>query len=106
MTGSGRLEIYQRGGDSLWGYGDFALHYVRDREKREVDFLITENNMPYALVEAKLKGEGIDPNLIYFHDWLKPAYSVQVVRAPRKNKGLFVSRGVIHIPAAHFLSFI
>jgi len=25
-----------------WGYGEFDLHYVRDREKREVDFLLTE----------------------------------------------------------------
>ena len=89
-----------------WGYGDFALHYVRDREKREVDFLITENQKPYALVEAKLTGEEIDPNLKYFHDRLKPVYSVQVVRAPHKNKGLFASGGVFRIPAAHFLSFI
>jgi predicted AAA+ superfamily ATPase len=89
-----------------WGYGDFALHYVRDREKREVDFLITENQKPYALVEAKLTGEEIDPNLKYFHDRLRPAYSVQVVRAPHKNKGLFASDGVFRIPATHFLSFI
>ena len=89
-----------------WGYGDFALHYVRDREKREVDFLITENRKPYTLVEAKLTEEGIDPNLKYFHDRLKPEYSVQVVRAPRKNKALFESGGVFSIPAAHFLSFI
>lgn len=89
-----------------WGYGDFALHYVRDREKREVDFLIAENQKPYALVEAKLRGEEVDPNLNYFHDRLKPAYSVQVVRAPQKSKGLFASRGVIHVPAAHFLSLI
>jgi hypothetical protein len=57
-------------------------------------------------VEAKLTGEEIDPNLKYFHDRLKPAYSVQVVRAPHKNKGLFASGGVFRIPAAHFLSFI
>ena len=89
-----------------WGYGDFVLHYVRDREKREVDFLITENQKPYALVEAKLTGEGIDPNLKYFHDRLKPAYSVQVVRTPQKHKGLFASGGIFSIPAYHFLAFI
>jgi hypothetical protein len=89
-----------------WGYGDFALHYVRDREKREVDFLITENRKPYTLVEAKLTEAGIDPNLKYFHDRLKPTYSVQVVRSPRKNKSLFASDGVFSIPAAHFLSYI
>lgn len=89
-----------------WGYGDFALHYVRDREKREVDFLITENRRPYTLVEAKLTEDGTDRNLKYFQDRLKPAYSVQVVRTPRKNKERFASSGVLSIPAAHFLSFI
>ncbi len=89
-----------------WGYGDFALHYIRDREKREVDFLITENKKPWALLEAKLMGEGVDPNLKYFHDRLKPAYSVQLVRSPKKNKGLFTSGGIFSVPADHFLSFI
>lgn len=89
-----------------WGYGDFALHYVRDREKREVDFLITESRTPHALVEAKLTAESIDPNLRYFHDRLKPAYSIQVVRMPQKAKSLFESGGIFSIPAAHFLSFI
>jgi hypothetical protein len=89
-----------------WGYGDFALHYVRDREKREVDFLITENRRPHSLVEAKLTEDGIDPNLKYFHDRLQPSYSVQVVWTPRKNKGRFASGGVFSIPAAHFLSYI
>jgi len=57
-------------------------------------------------VEAKLTGEGIDPNLKYFHDRLKPAYSVQVVRTPQKHKGLFASGGIFSIPAYHFLAFI
>jgi hypothetical protein len=30
------------------------LHFIRDREKREVDFLITWNNVPWMLVECKL----------------------------------------------------
>jgi hypothetical protein len=89
-----------------WGYGDYGLHYVRDREKREVDFLITESRKPYALVEAKLTEDGIAPNLKYFHDRLKPAYSIQAVRTPRKTKSLFESGGIFSIPAAHFLSFI
>jgi len=89
-----------------WGYGDFALHYVRDRDKREVDFLISENQKPYCMIEAKLTGEEIDPSLRYFHDRFKPAYSVQVVRSPLKNKGLFASGWIFSIPAVHFLSFV
>jgi predicted AAA+ superfamily ATPase len=39
----------------LWndlGYGRFSLHFVRDKNKREVDFLIVEG-APFLLIEAK-----------------------------------------------------
>jgi uncharacterized protein len=46
------------------GHGIKAeLHYVRDLEKREVDFLVTWNKTPWMLVECKLSGEG-DPRPI------------------------------------------
>jgi len=41
----------------LWndlGYGRFSLHFIRDKDKREVDFLIAEEGAPFLLVEAKL----------------------------------------------------
>ena len=88
------------------GLGDFDLFYVRDREKREVDFLITERNKPYALVETKLAASNPDPNLKYFADRLKSKYSVQIVRNPEGFKGVFISSGVIVAPATHFLSLI
>lgn len=89
-----------------WGFGDFALYYVRDREKREVDFLITERRKPYPLAEAKLTARDTDPNLRYFADRLKPNYAVQVVRNPEGFKSVFSSAGVTLAPAVHFLSFI
>ncbi|MDO9210142.1 MAG: ATP-binding protein [Deltaproteobacteria bacterium] len=89
-----------------WGYGDFALYYVRDREKREVDFLITDRRKPHALVETKLTASDVDSTLRYFADRLKPKYAVQVVREPGKFKSIFTSKGVMFAPATHFLSFI
>ena len=41
----------------LWndlGYGRFSLHFVRDKNKREIDFLIVDEGTPFLLVEAKL----------------------------------------------------
>lgn len=35
------------------GYGDYGLWYLRDREGREVDFLITKNEKPLVAIEAK-----------------------------------------------------
>ncbi len=36
-----------------FGLGDFRLWYLRDREKREVDTLITRDNSPWLMVEIK-----------------------------------------------------
>jgi predicted AAA+ superfamily ATPase len=37
---------------SDFGLGEFKLWYVRDREKREVDALVTRNDEPWLMVEA------------------------------------------------------
>jgi len=42
------------------GRGEFGLHFVRDRQKNEVDFLIRKKKTPFFLVEAKL--EETDPS--------------------------------------------
>ena len=60
-------------GDSL------GLYYVRDKLKREVDFLITKDYQVEYLIEVKLKDNKVSKNLRYFHDLLKPANSIQLV---------------------------
>jgi predicted AAA+ superfamily ATPase len=62
------------------GYGDFALHYIRDKERREVDFVVTERRRPYLLLETKLSGDKPSPALSYFRDRLRPVHAVQLVR--------------------------
>lgn len=89
-----------------WGYGDFELFYVRDREKREVDFLITERRKPYALVEAKTSAADADPSLKYFAERLKPQHVVQVVREPQRFNRTFTSAGITMSPGVEFLSLI
>jgi len=86
-----------------WGYGDFELHYVRNKEKKETDFLVTERRKPYALIEAKLSTGAIDPSLVYFHERLKPRYGIQVVREgirPQRQGALWL------LPAHEFLAWI
>lgn len=42
---------------TLWndlGLGNFSLHFIKDKEKREVDFIIAGNGKPFLLIEAKL----------------------------------------------------
>lgn len=66
------LELYRA--VTLWtdsGYGDFSLHFVRDKEKREVDFLISLERTPFLLVETKLKHTSPSKNLIRFQKMLE-----------------------------------
>ncbi len=61
-------------------YGEFSLHYVRDKEKREVDFLILKDRKPYALIEVKTGDATVSPQLIHFAEMLKPQFVFQVVQ--------------------------
>jgi len=48
------------------GRGIFGLHYIRTKEGREVDFLISENGNPMLLIEAKCGNDKLSPNLQRF----------------------------------------
>lgn len=52
------------------GLGNFGLYYVRNKEKEEVDFLITERNVPRLLVEVKLSDDRISKSLLKFQSVL------------------------------------
>ncbi len=59
---------------STWndlGYGAFGLHFVRNKEKEEVDFLLTEKRRPMLLVETKAGGTRAAPALRRFQSQLK-----------------------------------
>lgn len=36
------------------GYGMFSLHYIKNKEQQEVDFLIAKSRNPFLLIEAKI----------------------------------------------------
>ena len=61
------------------GKGSFDLYYVRDKEKREVDFLVTSDRKPWMLVECKLSDTTLAPTLPYFARALRPRLALQVV---------------------------
>lgn len=61
------------------GQGLFDLHFVRDKEKREVDFLIVRDKKPWVLIECKSNSKGLSPHLVYFADLLKTKFNFQLV---------------------------
>ena len=61
------------------GLGEFDLRYVRDKQQREVDFLIAKDGEPYMLVECKTSmDEPMSPALPHFQKVLKVPYAFQV----------------------------
>ncbi|PWU06217.1 MAG: hypothetical protein C5B43_02140 [Verrucomicrobia bacterium] len=61
------------------GLGDYGLFYLRDTQKREVDFLITKENKPWILVEVKSSPkDSLSPNLKIFQEQIKAPYAFQI----------------------------
>ncbi len=61
------------------GQGQFDLHFVRDKQKNEVDFLVTRNNSPWFLVEVKMsKDAPLSKSLQYFQNQTKAEHAFQV----------------------------
>lgn len=77
-----------------------SLHYLRDVDKREVDFLVAVDRRPWFAVEAKLSETDAAPALRYFAERLRIPFSFQVVRDPVREH---VDRGVHVLSAARFL---
>jgi len=87
------------------GFGNFELYYLRDTAKREVDFLITKDDQPWFLVEAKTSAHGISPALHYFQGETKAPFAFQVsLDKPFVNQDCFLEGKPIHVPARTLLS--
>jgi hypothetical protein len=75
---------------SCWnalGEGDFSLHFVRNKEKQEADFLIAAGRKPLLLIETKLADEQPSKALIAIQRQIGvPA--VQLVRDANSYKTL------------------
>lgn len=53
------------------GYGRFSLHFLRDKEKREADFLIANDRKPLLMIETKLSDGKASTDLLRFQKQLK-----------------------------------
>jgi hypothetical protein len=62
--------------------GEFALHYLRDKQGREVDFLVVRDKKPWLLVECKSNDVSPSANLPYFAKQLGGPRAVQLVQRP------------------------
>lgn len=62
------------------GFGDFELYFIRDLNKKEVDFLVSKDDQPWFLVEVKSANDTkINKNLKIFQEMIGAKHAFQVV---------------------------
>ncbi len=88
------------------GLGEYELFYLRDKEKREVDFLVVKNGTPWICVEVKNSSNGSpSKSLYYFQEMLKVDYAVQVaLEMDYVDHNCFESSRPLIVPVKTFLS--
>lgn len=77
------------------------LYYLRNVDKKEVDFLVTIDEKPWFCVEAKTNDATISSNIFYFKKKLNIPFSYQVIK--KENVDMF-SNGVRVVSADKFLT--
>lgn len=88
-----------------YGFGEYDLFFLRDKEKREVDFLVTKNQTPWFLVEVKNKTKSISKSLIYFKEKTKAKHAFQIsFEEPFVDINCFSIKTPVIVPAKTFLS--
>jgi predicted AAA+ superfamily ATPase len=87
------------------GLGEFELRYVRDKQKREVDFLVVRDGEPWFLAEVKHSDEELSPALEHFQRQLRCDHAFQVVvEADYVDADCFSYHDPVIAPAQTFLS--
>lgn len=87
------------------GYGDFELGYLRDKAKREVDFIVVRDGEPWFLVEAKNGDTSLSGNLEHFQRQTGAKHAFQVVvDEDYVDRDCFSYTQPVVVPARTFLS--
>ena len=87
------------------GLGDYNLHYLRNKDKLECDFIVTKNAKPWFIVEVKTKAKSLSPALFHFQKETKAPHAFQVAfDLPFVQKNCFEEKGPLIVPAKTFLA--
>lgn len=87
---------------------NWGLYFFRDREKREVNFIVTKGKSVVSAFEVNTSNDTLSPNLKYFEERVKNIEAIQLVKnidRPKEisgikimelTKGILDWAGVIH----------
>lgn len=88
-----------------YGFGEYDLYYLRDKDKREVDFLVTKDKQPWFLVEVKNSDKELSKSLYHFQKQTKAKHAFQInANAPFVDRDCFEIKKPVIVPLKTFLS--
>lgn len=87
------------------GFGEYQLHYLRTKDQKEVDFIVTENNQPWFLVEVKSSAsQALNKHLKWFQNKTQAKHAFQVVMdLPYVDADCFERSQPIKVPVESLL---
>ena len=87
------------------GFGTFELKYLRDKEKREVDFLVVRDRKPWFLVEVKQSDTRLSSALAHFQAQTGAPHAFQAVASlPHVRADCFQQSDPTVVPMRTFFS--
>lgn len=61
------------------GKGKYELYFLRTKDQKEIDFIVTENDKPWLIIEVKAsKNAGLNPHLVEFKEAIGAAHAFQI----------------------------
>jgi hypothetical protein len=87
------------------GEGEFDLFYLRDKDKREIDFLIVRDGKPWLPVEVKLADADLSANWKRFAGFLPCKRGLQLVAKPCWKVHAFEGKQILAADAAEALQY-
>ena len=87
------------------GFGACDLFYIRDKQKKEADFLVSKDGIPWFLVEVKTSDTKLSSALSVYQKATGAKHAFQVVFSlPYENVDCFQYTDPTVVPARTFLS--
>jgi predicted AAA+ superfamily ATPase len=87
------------------GLGQFELRYLRDKLKREVDFIVVRDRKPWFLVEVKTGDAKLSETLAHFQAQTRARHAFQVsIDEAFVNADCFERTEPVRVPARTLLS--
>lgn len=80
---------------------DTALHFLKTKEKKEIDFVIARNGQPHQFIEVKLSDRNLSSSLKYFAERFPQVEAIQLVHNLHQNENV---KGIKIIKVGEWLS--